>query len=427
MAVNMKNIKDIAENNLCCGCGVCAYLNPDQISMVDDIEAGRRPLVQGDCSSNSQPMNDAVKACPGINLNYTYAKEDPNLIAELLTDWGPVRSMTEGFAAEESIRFGGSSGGAATALALFCMEKLGMHGLLHIDARGDIPYLNETRLSTSREQVTSAMGSRYAPASPCDGLQKIVDADGPCVIIGKPCDIAAVQQARKLRPELDKNIGLTIAIFCAATPSTAATIDLLKHLGADDIDMVKGVRYRGNGWPGNAKVSYESDGEVKSNEMTYADSWGKILSPKRQWRCNICIDHTGEFADISVGDPWYREVKEDDVGRSLIMARTELGEKIVKAAEEQVYLTHEQVEPWVLPASQNNLLNVRSFAFGRLLGLRLLGAPVPTITGVNLFSLWLKRLSLVDKVKTVLGTMRRVYRYKLHKKRPVIPFETTKL
>jgi len=423
MTIEIKNIKDIAESNLCCGCGACAYLNPSQITMVDDIKAGRRPLVQSEGGNNSQDMDDAFAACPGMTLNYERDQDDPNLIAELLEDWGPVRKITEGFAAEESIRFGGSSGGAATALALLCIEKLGMHGVLHIDARDDIPYLNETRLSTSREQLTKAMGSRYAPASPCDGLQKIVDADGPCVIIGKPCDIAAVQKARKLRPELDKNIGLTIAIFCAATPSTEATIDLLKHLGANDIDTVKGVRYRGNGWPGNAKISYEIDGEVESNEMTYAASWGKILSPKRQWRCNICIDHTGEFADISVGDPWYREVKENDPGRSLIMARTELGEKLVKAAEEHQYLTHEHVEPWVLPASQNNLLNVRKLAYGRLLGLRLLGVPTPTIKGVHLFSLWLKGLSLNHKIRSVFGTVRRAYTYSLKKRRVVIPFK----
>ena len=87
-------------------------------------------------------------------------------------------------------------GGAASALALYCMEQGGMHGVLHITAREDVPYLNKTVLSTTREEVLGATGSRYAPASPCDGLAMVEEASGPCVMIGKPCDIAAAEKAR---------------------------------------------------------------------------------------------------------------------------------------------------------------------------------------------------------------------------------------
>ena len=182
------------------------------------------------------------------------------------------------------------------------------------------------------------MGSRYAPASPCDGLQKLVDAPTPCVIIGKPCDIAAIQKVRKIRPELDKKIGLTISIFCAATPSTEGTFAVMKHLGVNDKNSVHHIRYRGNGWPGNARVEFNSSGEEHVKQMSYADSWGKILCHYRQWRCNLCVDHTGEFADISVGDPWYRDVGAGDPGRSLVLARTTHGQQILKEAVENLLL-----------------------------------------------------------------------------------------
>ena len=106
--------------------------------------------------------------------------------------------MWEGHATDEATRFRASSGGAASAIATWCIERGGMHGALHIAAREDVPYLNETVLSTSRAQIVERSGSRYAPASPCDGLQKVEDAPGPCVFIGKPCDCVAVGRTRRI-------------------------------------------------------------------------------------------------------------------------------------------------------------------------------------------------------------------------------------
>ena len=48
-----------------------------------------------------------------------------------------------------------------------------MHGVLHIAARPDVPWLNHTVLSTTRAELLAATGSRYAPASPCDRLELV--------------------------------------------------------------------------------------------------------------------------------------------------------------------------------------------------------------------------------------------------------------
>ncbi|MDM8007800.1 MAG: Coenzyme F420 hydrogenase/dehydrogenase, beta subunit C-terminal domain [Phycisphaerae bacterium] len=403
----VKNIKDVAEYQLCCGCGACAYISPDEIRMVDAVDYGRRPYFANGGPAAPQSA-EAMRVCPGIELSHTFDRGDPGLIRELLEAWGPIREVWEGHAADPEIRFAGSSGGVATALALYCLDHAGFYGVLHTRARRDVPYLNETVLSRTREELLAGAGSRYAPASPCDGLKTIEDAPGPCVFIGKPCDVAAVQKARCLRPALDAKLGLTVAFFCAGTPSTAGTLQMLRAMGVADLASVVSVRYRGNGWPGKAVVQFRLNGKTETRELTYEQSWGEVLQKFRQWRCYICPDHSGEFADVAVGDAWHRTNREDDPGHSVILARTNRGHRLLHDAIRTGRLTVDKAAMGVVPSSQPGFQVVRGALWGRLLTLRLLDAPAPRYVDMPLFSSWLRRLSLKQKLRSGVGTIKRV-------------------
>jgi len=417
------NIQDVAETQLCCGCGVCAFVSPDEIEMIDDLDFGRRPRFRESPPRDTR-SREAMAVCPGRSLELDFDRSDPGLDRSLLKGWGPVRGLWEGHACDPEVRFAGSSGGAASALALYCLERGGMHGLLHIAARKDVPYLNRTVLSTTRAEILAATGSRYAPASPCDGLGMVEGAPAPCVMIGKPCDIAGAANARRIRPGLDSKLGLTIAVFCAGTPTTRGTLEMLRVMGVGDPASVRSVRYRGNGWPGKATVVVDTPTGTESRELTYAQSWGDVLQKHRQWRCYLCVDHTGEFADISVGDPWYRPVPAGAIGHSLVVARTERGLEIVRDAIKAGYLTLEPVNSGVLPASQAGLLTVRGLIWGRLATLRALGVPTPRYRGFPMFRFWLTRGTLKEKAQSVYGTVKRVFTKRLarrHVMRAFIP------
>jgi coenzyme F420 hydrogenase subunit beta len=412
MKARIDGIRDVAEKHLCTGCGVCAYLAPDGIEMVDDLARGRRPLVR-----DGADTAEALAGCPGLSLEHGPSPE--GALDELREGWGPVLELWEGYAADDEVRWQASSGGAATALALHALEGEGMAGVLHIGARPDVPYLNRTQLSSTRAELLAATGSRYAPASPCDGLQRVEDADGPCVMIGKPCDVAGAARAAALRPELRSKLGLTVGIFCAGAPSTAGTLEMMRAMGFPDPTSVERVRYRGKGWPGNAEV--EGGGRVE--RMTYAQSWGKILQRHRQWRCYMCADHTGEFADIAVGDPWYREIPEGEPGRSLILVRSERGREFLRRALEAGVLVAEPVNADRLPAAQVNLLHTRGAVWGRSLVCRLLGVPAPRYRGLATFRVWLRRLTLKQRAQSIYGTLKRVLvSKKLYRRTPVEPW-----
>jgi coenzyme F420 hydrogenase subunit beta len=406
-------IADVAERHLCCGCGTCAYVQPDEVRMVDVVDKGRRPLVEPGADTTA-----ALAACPGAGLAHGHDRPD-GLLPGMFDLWGPVLEVWEGHAGDHDLRYAGSSGGAASALALHALEAEGFHGVLHTGARPDVPYLNRTVMSHDRAQLLANAGSRYAPASPCDGLGEVESAPAPCVFIGKPCDVAGADMARRQRPGLDERLGLTVAVFCAGTPSTKGTLEMIAAMGIDDPATVSGVRYRGNGWPGMARVDVA--GDPTARELTYDESWGRILQKHRQWRCQVCADHTGEMADVSVGDPWYREIPPGEPGRSLVLVRTERGRDLVHKAIASGALVLERVDPDVVARSQPNLVRTRGAVWGRTVAMRALGAPAPRFERMPTFPTWLADLTPKQKAQSLIGTARRVLKRGLRHRTPVVP------
>ena len=408
MGQTFTSIQEVVDAKLCSGCGACAYMQPSEIRMVDVLDEGLRPVSTSGKRRLVVDTSEALKACPGIGLEHPDLSREKSISRDMLAAWGPIRSISEGAASEQEIRFGGSSGGVASALAVYVLEQLDFKLVVHVGADPESPYTNRTVVSTTRGEVLSRSGSRYAPASPCELLNMIEEAGGPCLFIGKPCDVAAAQKARKCRPNLDRNLALTVAFFCAGTPSTNGTLELLKSLGVPDVDELTDVRYRGNGWPGDF-VAKASEGEA-AYSCSYSESWGGVLSKHVQWRCKLCLDHTGEFADIAVGDPWYRPIQEGEAGSSLIVVRTDVGQLYVEKATNAGAITAARVDPDLLSRSQPNLMRTRGEVWGRLLGARLCGAPTPTYRRLPSFGLWLSKVNLSRKLRSILGSMRRCIR-----------------
>lgn len=413
MQLPVLTIEETCERQLCTGCGVCASMEPDRFRMGEALDLGRRPFVKDGAPATS---GEGLACCPGAGLSHADTERSESQNADLFDAWGPVLEVWEGAAGDEAIRRAGSSGGAATALALYCIEQGGMARVVHTAAREDVPYLNETVFSTNREELLARTGSRYAPASPCDRLDEVASLEGKSVFIGKPCDVAAVRSARRRRPDLDAKLGCVIGFFCAGAPSTKGTLALLNDVGISDPTKLKSLRYRGNGWPGMWTAVHEDDAGVEQVvQRTYAESWG-FVQRYRQWRCYICPDHTGEFADLAVGDPWYREVKPGETGSSLIVVRTEKGRAILEAAVKAGYIVVSSEDASLLPRSQPNLLSTRGGLWARLLVLRVFGAAVPRYEGLRSFPFWLRDLSFKARLSSFSGTMKRVFKKRLRER-----------
>ena len=370
-------IDRVLAGHLCSGCGACAFIGQDQgVRMIDVPDVGRRPL-----GVRQLPLlvKDQIAAvCPGATVVSPAANQHrQSNLDEILV--GPTDAIWEGWASDQEIRHIGSSGGVVTALAAYCVEQLGMRLVVHTAMEPAEPWLNRTVVSTDRPGLLRGAGSRYAPSSPVEALREIEDADGPCVFIGKPCDVAAVAELRKSRPSLDRNLGLVLSFFCAGTPPTNASLGLAEELGFDDPARIVSLKYRGEGWPGRFRVR-DLDGREES--MTYDASWGSLAKTHRQLRCQLCPDGLGELSDVTSGDAWHRKGEGSD-GISVILARTERGRKMVVNAAEAGYLTITPSDAAQVVRAQG-LVRRRRLVAARLAALRVLGLAVPVYSGFRL-------------------------------------------
>ena len=116
------------------------------------------------------------------------------------------------------------------------------------------------------------------------------------LFIGKPCDVMALREYTKLHPEHKSRIEYWVSLVCAGMPSYNATRKLIAR--AADPTPVVSLRYRGDGWPGDFKVSFE-DGKIF--RCSYNESWGQVLGRDVRFRCKICPDGIGQYADLVVG------------------------------------------------------------------------------------------------------------------------------
>jgi coenzyme F420 hydrogenase subunit beta len=376
-----------------------------------NIEAvGIRPRFDSEACAN---CTKCLAICPGYSVDAELATGPSPQPRGAQEEFGFALEIWEGHATDPQMRHRASSGGVLSALASYCLEKEDMAFALHSGMDSERPWLNTTMQSRSRSEIMARAGSRYAPASPCDGLGAIESSDRPCVFIGKPCDTAAAFKLRRERPALDRNLGLVLTFFCAGTPSTNGTLDLVNQLGVDAA-AISELRYRGDGWPGRFKVVHEQ-GE---HSLSYEESWGR-LSHYRPLRCQLCPDGLGRVADISCGDAWESFDGKDGLGRSLVIVRTARGREILHRAMAAGYVQLTPASSENVLAAQPSLLRKRRELFGRLAGLRLLMVPVPQFQGFSLVRSWIG-LPLSRKARTVVGTVKRAITRGLWRRRPAM-------
>lgn len=392
----------IIEDGLCQGCGACvAALGRDRLQMQMPPNGYLRPRR---VAAPQADEDDVIgKVCSGLNLDRA---ADGNTYHKV---WGPLVSVQTGHATDPEVRFRGSSGGVVSALALYLIESGQVDLVIQTRADPADPLGNITHTSPDRAGVLAAAGSRYAPSTPLADLEQHLATGKKLAFVGRPCDVAALRALAGIDPRIGQQVSVMISFFCAGVPSRRGAVEVLKALGVEEADL-QAFAYRGRGWPGLTRAVREDGSEAS---MDYNSSWGKILNRHLQFRCKVCPDGTGEFADVVCADAWfgkdgYPDFAESE-GRSLVLARTPRGRALLDVAASTGKVVLEDLEVSSIRGMQPYQYDRKHAVLARLGALWLKGRLTPRFRGLSLLALTLRQ-SPMWLLRNLLGTYRRIRR-----------------
>lgn len=321
-------VKNIVKKGVCIGCGTCAGICPtDAIEM--EIDQRGFYLAQ----TNIEICNNCgvcEKVCPQINNETNFKKlnefvfgKNPDKVI------GNYVNCYTGYSIDENLRFEASSGGMVTQILISGLERGIIDGALVTRMKKEDPLIPEPFIARTKEEISSAMGSKYCPVPANIILKEIIKSKSSekFAVVGLPCHILGIRKGEILIPKLKEKIVLHCGIFCGSTKSFIGTDFLLKKNKIEKKDVLS-IKYRGNGWPGYLQIKNKNNTKniiLSSYYYYYAGLFGMFF---KNDACLSCNDYTAELADISFGDAWGIE-KKDTQGTSLIITRTKFAEELL--------------------------------------------------------------------------------------------------
>ena len=404
------------KRKLCTGCGVCAAVCPrDAIDMTTDESRGCFvPQVRReDC----RPCGLCYGACPGYGVDFDGLSQ--HLFGDVPQDLALGRYLAcyVGHAGNVHLRTNSASGGIVTALLLMALEHHLIDGALVTRMRSDNPLMPESFIARTKQEILSAVGSKYCPVAAGTALREILSAEGRYAVVGLPCHIQGIRKAEQEMPGLTERIRYRISIACSFNYSFHGTRRFIESLGIPP-DEVQELQYRGRGWPGSMLLRLK-DGSA--TVIPLADYYRR-LGPFSLWRCLMCSDMFGELSDLSCGDAWFPELlRTDKAGSSFVISRTPESEELLETAAACEAVELSELAVHTLLASQGQALFKKRKLKARMLLARLWGRRVPVYSQelmdpvardyVNMVKLFVARYVLSGNhriLRKVLRVVRRV-------------------
>lgn len=323
------SLTTIVEAQHCVGCGFCTLASP-AVAMVYD--PARDAIVPAASDLQAPPF------CPGATMDMPALSEavhgrqpdDPML--------GIARRHVAAYATDRAVRDRSASGGVTTA-ALKWLFDTGRIDVAYALDPGARPGEARGRVLRSAAELVAIRGSNYHPASFGQGLRELIDGTERFAFVGLPCEIAALEMLKQQRPELAERHILSIGLFCGGINTYRGIAYYLEGFGVA-WGAITSLQYRYGTWPGRIRVTTEQQPEPKIVPRSRHGNkpWNVLryfMAMQGPWmlpRCRMCPDQVADFADLAVGDPHLRRFRERKDGFSVVIARTERGERLLAEA-----------------------------------------------------------------------------------------------
>lgn len=325
-------LEEIVKSGLCTGCGACVAVNPRGLKMSWEDHGFLIPHPTTDYVPDKEEQ-----VCP-FNLNPAPTVLTEDELAELCLSDAPHKEARIGrytnfyIGYSKKYRMTSSSGGLATSLAEQLLRKKYVDAMVTVVETGSTgPDRFKFQLITDPERVETGSKTKYYPVTYADILQEIAQFSGKVAITGVPCFIKAIRLLQYYNPIYKEKIAFTIGIICGGMKSAFFSDYLAQKAGVEGAYRSPEFRVKN---PDSDALDYsyrcedEVTGEKNSVRMrTVGDMWGSGYF--KSLACDLCDDVTNELADISLGDAWLPEYRQDGRGQNVIVTRSALADLLV--------------------------------------------------------------------------------------------------
>ncbi len=299
---------DVIDRGLCALCGACSGMCPYLVAhrghmvALDDcvVERGR---CHAFCPRTSTDLDVVSKAAFGAPFDVSAV--------------GRVGQVLMTRATREDVRSKAQYGGTVSALVAFAIDRD------FIDAavltKSDTSLLPSGVLVRKAEEVPSYGLSNYVAAPTLAAFNRGVRREEvrSIGVVATPCQALALAKMRASTLEDRNNVeklSLVIGLFC----TWALDFEGFTHLLSEKTPPNRITKFDVPPPPANVFQVF-----VGSEPVSFPlDEVRRFIRPS----CNVCLDMTAEFADISVGNA------EGIEGWNTLVVRSERGQELVEAA-----------------------------------------------------------------------------------------------
>ena len=267
---------------------------------------------------------------------------------------GSIENSYLGYSNDENIISKAASGGIISTLISNLLDKKKIDGALVCRQimKGDkISF--EVKIITKPNEIIEFGGSVYFDVPILSDINLIRNFKGKLAVVGLPCQLRLLSDICHRDKEISKKIVLKIGLFCGHNSRRELLLEVLRKKKIQEKEVKKVIFRRGH-WRGKMHI-YLKNGKVKIFPFQHFNTYQNLHFDSLK-RCIYCFDHTAEFSDISCGDAWLNYLKKDPIKHSVIMARNEKGNGILKELRRDGTIYLMKIEPEIVFKSQKRAL-----------------------------------------------------------------------
>jgi coenzyme F420-reducing hydrogenase beta subunit len=239
-----------------------------------------------------------------------------------------------GYASDVNIRENAASGGVVTAILWHLLSMNIIDGALvcrTVIKQGKVH--PEFFIAKTLEDLLLSQGSKYISTRfSFEALPIIKDFKGDLAIVALPCDAKILHLYCKTHQETMEKIKCVITLFCGHLSTPELSTQIVEKLKPEHKAELINFRYRSGHWRGQLKATFQED-QIQIKPFSFFSDYQNLFFFSER-KCLHCFDHTGYFSDISVGDIWLQEMKENPIKHSGIIAKTKIGLDFIQTAAE---------------------------------------------------------------------------------------------